>query len=254
MGRATGERGQAAVESALTLPLVVFIVLGSLQLFLLLQAKQLAQYAVYQAARVGSVSNGRCDAMVHAAVLTLTPAIRPFVGPTVPGSPGQQLGAVFNQLKDNDYGAFRGWGSSEAIVWLIRESPRFPRDPLPPAREHFDDPLSADETPVRLELRQIFWAPLLVPFADWVFSRMALAHLGLQPYTAQNPLLPSQQARWADDNAFKLASPIATELVSRVGLKHYVFPIETTYTMRMMSPVKLSDFAQPNCAPAPSTL
>ena len=33
------ESGQAAVESALTLPLAVFLILGSLQLFLMLQAR-----------------------------------------------------------------------------------------------------------------------------------------------------------------------------------------------------------------------
>jgi Flp pilus assembly protein TadG len=44
------DSGQSAVETALVLPLVTFMILGTLQLFMLLQAKLMAQYAVYQAA------------------------------------------------------------------------------------------------------------------------------------------------------------------------------------------------------------
>ena len=86
------QSGQAAVESALTLPMMVFLVLGTMQLFMLLQAKAMAQYAVFQAARVGSVTNGRCDVMTHAAVLALIPTIRSFLGPTSAGTPGEKLG------------------------------------------------------------------------------------------------------------------------------------------------------------------
>ena len=248
--------GQAAVETALTLPLTLFVVLGTLQLFMLLQAKVLAQYAIYQAARIGSVSNGRCDIMLHAAIFSFTPAIRAVTGPTVAGaSPGEKVANVFGQFRNNDYNTFRGW-SGDSIVWLVRESPRFPGTSVLAARDRFDNPLGAGGQPVRLELRAIFWAPLLIPFADWVFSRMALAHLGLQPYQAVNPLLATQTANWQRESGatFSLQSPIATEYARRVAAKHYVYPIEVTYTMRMMSPVMLRDFAQQNCAGTPSGL
>ena len=39
---ANRERGQAAVEAALTLPLTVFLILGALQLFMLIQARIMA--------------------------------------------------------------------------------------------------------------------------------------------------------------------------------------------------------------------
>ena len=122
------------------------------------------------------------------------------------------------------------------------------------AREHFDNPLNAGAQPVRLELRGIFWAPLLIPFADWVFSRMALARLGLAPYQKANPLLETQTANWQREGGFSLQSPIAGEYFRRVTAGHYVYPIEVTYTMRMMSPVMLRDFVQPNCAGTPSSL
>ncbi len=256
LDRAHASAGQAAVETALTMPLMLFLVLGTIQLFMLLQAKVLAQYAVYQAARMGSVSNGRCDIMLHAAIFSFTPAIRALMGPTVAGaSPGEKAATVFGQFRNNDYNGFRGW-AGDSIVWLVRESPRFPGTSVLAARDRFDNPLAAGRQPVRLELRAIFWAPLLIPFADWVFSRMALAHQGLQPYQRVNPLLSTQTANWQRESTarFNLQSPIAAEYARRVFAGHYVYPIEVTYTMRMMSPVMLRDFAQANCAGAPSSL
>jgi hypothetical protein len=245
--------GQAAVETALTMPLTLFMVLGCIQLFMLMQAKVMAQYAVFQAARMGSVSNGRCDIMLHAAILAFSPAVRSLMSGTVAGgSPGAKLATVFTEFRNNDYNTFHGW-SGDSIVWIIRESPRFPGSSVLQAREHFDNPLVGGQ-PVRLELRAIFWAPLIIPFADWVFSRMELAHLGLQPYTNTNPLAPTQTANWGRTTGFSLDNPIAAEYARRLAAKHYVFPIEVTYTMRMMSPVMLRDFAQPNCRPTPGSL
>ena len=256
LGGARAASGQAAVETALTMPLMLFLVLGTIQLFMLLQAKVLAQYAIYQAARMGSVSNGRCDIMLHAAIFSFSPAIRALMGPTVAGgSPGEKVATVFGQFRNNDYNGFRGW-SGDSIIWLVRESPRFPGTSVIAARDHFDNPLGGGVQPVRLELRAIFWAPLLIPFADWVFSRMALAHLGLQPYQRVNPLLATQTANWQREATSRLTlqSPIAAEYLRRVNAGHFVYPIEVTYTMRMMSPVMLRDFAQPNCAGTPSSL
>ena len=254
MSTPVSDAGQAAVETALTMPLLLFMVLGALQLFLLVQAKLMAQYAVFQAARVGSVNHGSCDVMTHAALLVLTPTVRSFMGPTLSGTPGERLATAFRQIRLNNYGDTHGWSSSEAVLWLVRESPRFPRDNLALAREEFDNPLRAGGTPVRLELRMIFWAPMVVPFANWVINRAQLAHLGLQPYLAQNPLLPTQTARWGATGPFRLQPEVAQEYLFRSALTHYVFPIEVTATMRMMTQVKASAFATNNCAQAPESL
>jgi hypothetical protein len=255
-----GESGQAAVETALTLPMIVFLILGTLQLFMLLQAKVMAQYAVFQANRVGSTMNGRCDAMTHAALLSLTPSIRPFMGRSFAGTPGQKLGTAFRAIKDNNYSNYTGtngvglWTATEAIVWIIREHPRFPGDDPVAAQYEFDRLLGPGENPIRLELRMIYWAPLSIPFADWAFSRMALSNMNLQTYTAQNPLMVRQTADWRERSSRSLQTEIATEYLRRYAMKHYVFPIEVSSTMRMMSPVMFSEFATPNCAPAPNSL
>ena len=248
------------METALTLPMVVFLLLGTVQLFMLLQAKVMAQYAVFQANRVGSTMNGRCDAMTHAALLALTPTIRPFMGTAFAGSPGQKLVAAFRLYRDNNYANFTGtngvglWTPSEAIVWIIREHPRFPGDDPVQAQVGFDRLLSAGQSPIRLELRMIFWVPLMIPFADWVFSRIALADLNLRAYGAQNPLMVRQTAKWGAGQSRPLQKEIADEYQRRYDQRHYVFPIEVTSTMRMMSPVVFREFASANCAPAPNAL
>lgn len=246
------ESGQAAVESALTLPLVLFLILGSLQLFMLTQSRLLAQYGVFQATRVGSLNHGACRPMTHAAILSVLPMVQAFLGPGT-GTPGEKLGQAFGRFRENHYGGYRGpgWtgvgGTNEALVWLIREQPR-------PTRMDviaFDQPLPrADRAePLRLEVRMVFWAPLRVPFADWVFSRMAAARLGIEAYTAQNPLLATERANWQPGTS-SLAPRTANELRRRILAGHYAFPIEVTSTMRMMTPPRLSEFARAECAAA----
>jgi hypothetical protein len=259
--RRARESGQAAVESVLTLPLTTFLILGTIQLFMLLQAKVMAQYAVFQAARVGSTTHGRCDAMMHAAILSLIPTFHNYMSASSAeaGSPGVRLGQAFSQWNNNDYGGtgaisgpYRAGWNGDAIIWLARDRPDFvgpPTDNWQTAQKYFDVPIdpATGGLPIHIELKLVYWAPLQIPFADWVFSRLALASLGLLSYTGGNPLMPVQNNAGWTTGAMSGAvtgtqAPIAGELMARVAAKHYVYPIVTTYSMRMMSPVKLSEY------------
>jgi hypothetical protein len=248
-----GQSGQAAVEAALTLPLVVFLILGTLQLFLALQARVLAQYAVFQATRAGSISHGSCERMHDAAVLALIPSFRSFLGNATPGtSPGQKLASAFADYKSNGH-RFRGdarpgmdAGHTGSIVWIMRElggsNTSVPSD----QDRSFDQPGEL----MRLETRMVYWFPLKIPFANWVLSRMYQARLGLQNYNAANPLLPAEKdANWTRGTltTFNLSGAVAGELMARAGREEYTFPIETTFTMRMMTPAKERHFASMNC-------
>ena len=64
----------------------------------------------------------------------------------------------------------------DALPSSAAPQPRFPGTNAIRAQAQFDDLLQPGQTPIRLELRMIYWAPLSIPFADWVFSRLALAH------------------------------------------------------------------------------
>jgi len=72
---ARGAVGQAAVETAIILPLMVFMVLGIIQLTLIQQARLMTEHAAFNAARAGIVWNANNDKMVNAAMITLVPAL-----------------------------------------------------------------------------------------------------------------------------------------------------------------------------------
>ncbi len=63
-----------AVEAAIVLPLVLFLLLGAVQLHFLHQARVLASYAAYRAARAGALHGADPGAMEAAALSVLVPA------------------------------------------------------------------------------------------------------------------------------------------------------------------------------------
>ena len=95
-----------------------------------------------------------------------------------------------------------------------------------------------------------FWFPLKIPFANWIFARLALAHWGVEEYHAVNPyLLATRDAKWVKDSvSVTPPSAIVLEMQTRYhdSPPQYVFPIQATSAMRMMSPAR---FAAQACAP-----
>ncbi|MBN1203567.1 MAG: pilus assembly protein [Myxococcaceae bacterium] len=243
------QSGQAAVEAALTLPLTVFLVLGTLQLFLMLQARALTEYAAFRAVRTGSVKHGDCEAMTHAAIAALLPSFARTDSPAA-------LGTAFRQHRDNKYQPAQDSGYSGTIVWIARESPQL-GEISASEDEDFDDPArySSPDDVMRLEARVVFWYPMRIPFANWVMSRMFLAHLDLQSYSAADPLQPVHTANWTRGaNYVPLVNSIQQELLTRTGRAEYVFPLQASYTMRMMTPAWSRNFTTQNCPPTPEGL
>ncbi|NMO21748.1 pilus assembly protein [Pyxidicoccus fallax] len=76
-GTSSGQSGQAAVEAAMIMPLMVFMVLGIIQLTMMQHAKLMTEYAAYQAARAGIVWNGNNERMHDAAIVALLPTMGP---------------------------------------------------------------------------------------------------------------------------------------------------------------------------------
>jgi hypothetical protein len=263
------DSGQAAVETALTMPLLLFMILGSLQLFLMLQGRIMANYAAFNATRVGSTSHGNCDRMVDAAVLSVLPTFHPFLTRGGGGTPGQKLAATWDRYRNNTYNnknvsdggdniQFNG-----AIVWLAREQPRAEAIRALRVKQdtEFDQPIEAHEAGDpnkvrRLEVRLIYWFPLQIPFANWVISKILLVNFSLASYTALNPMMVTEEANWTPGNSggATLEPAIAAEMVARHARKEFVMPIEATYTMRMMTPAKATNFRTQHCPPTPETL
>ncbi len=65
------ESAQALVETVIVLPVVIFFILGTIQLTLMHQARLMLEYAAFNAARTGSVWNGDKGKMRRAAAISL---------------------------------------------------------------------------------------------------------------------------------------------------------------------------------------
>ncbi len=254
--RTSRQSGQAAVEAALTLPLVVFLVLGTLQLFLMLQARILAQVAVYRAVRAGSLNHGSCLPMTHAALVTMLPTVARTDTP-------QRLADAFSPRRHNHFRMRSSSGDAfnEPMIEIVRESPDAGWVQGLAGGEDllFDQPTN-DTGALRartLEIRMVAWYYMRIPFANWVMSRMFLAHFQLQRYTAANPLMPTQKrAAWygeTDDTIGRDRWPggdLGDRMVQWSNQGHFVFPIQVSAAMRMMTPV-MSEYFQggPACSP-----
>ena len=256
------ESGQAAVESALTLPLVVFLILGTLQLFMLFHGRILTQLAAFAATRAGSVAHGNCDRMVDAALIQVMPAIEAFARPGIP-SAGANLAAAFSTRRNNRYNETVSDGGNVnaytgSIIWIVRQWPLAAavQGMADGEDKDFDEPVGQTIGSQRLEVRLIFWYPMRIPFANWVLSKMFLVNFRLQSYTAQNPLMQTQTANWtpATSGTYSLDAAIGAEMLNRAARNEYVFPITASYTMRMMTPAKAVNFATQNCPPTPAAL
>lgn len=245
------------MEAALTLPLIMFVLLGTLQLFMMFHARILTQVAAFYATRAGSVNHGNCDRMKHAAILTLLPAIEPFAKPS--GNINTNLAAAFQKRANNVLNEKTAAGSSShknltytgAIVWIVRDlGERVGFGGFNNGQDvNFDQAVA----PQRLETQLIFFYPMKIPFANWVMARMFMVHMGLDTYTYQNPLMPVQTANWRQYGT-RLNAAIAGEMASRMQAGEYVFPITASYTMRLMTPLKQNNWATKNCTPTPATL
>jgi TadE-like protein len=249
MGRSS-QLGQAAVETAITLPLALFLVLGSLQLFMLLQGRLFAEHAAYSAVRVGVVRHGDCAAMTDAAILALLPNFNTFLGEGTPGaSPAAKMANAFQMRtrgrpSENAFEPSLDDGHDRSIVWLYREQPR--AGAVTAASEHdFDLPGRG----YRLELRVVYWFPMRIPFANWLIATMYRAYFGLGDYTHVNPLMPTQTARWSTEGG-KLGA-LSGEFITRYDKGQYAFPVTASYAMHMMTPPRVALFRRQNCDPAP---
>jgi hypothetical protein len=202
----------------------------------------MAQYAAYKAVRAGSVMHGNCQAMTHTALAVLLPAI------TRTDSPRALTNAFFKR-RDNHY-ADGDPPHTGQIVELYRESPRAGAILAPdPEDNRFDQPGQLE----RLDLRMLFWYRLKIPFADWVISRIFLVQYAVRDYTAVNPLMPTQTARWCGGSPPALLSEAwpggspGANMLRWAQDGHYLVPIRATASMRMMVPPRRSDFPAQEC-------
>lgn len=226
-----GEHGQAAVESALTIPMMLFTMLGIVQLTAVHHGRILAEYAAFKAARAGSVYRADCDRMLKAAQVALVPSIMEpadtYHGEARRLRTSSNLQQVF--MRSASYAMTNRTLKGTPMVWLEYKLENTGRD--------FDKQLEGGEEPMRLRVKLAYFYGMRIPFANWIMARYWLAtQTGLAWGMADgsDSTMMMQHA-----NRPMPSGGVDSELVNRARMamlmKDYVSPIVATWSMRMMS-------------------
>lgn len=222
----SSQRGQAAVETAITLPTLIFVLLGLLQLTLAHHARIAAEVAAFRAARAGSLFRGDCDEMERAALLALVPTMP---SPASPGATPQTRYVetareiVYSNLPVTAVGR----GAGIPLVMLERK--------LANPRDRFDDPLAAGTPPMSLHVKLTYLYEARIPFANWIMSRFWYAgQTGVQ-WAETNPLMPvGRDAKMPAVNRTS-TNQVLNFVNTGHGVNYYVLPIVASWSTRMMS-------------------
>ena len=236
----SSQSGQAAIESALILPLFIFLILGTIQLGLMHQARLVTKYAAYKAARAGALHHARKEVMERAALSALLPLVSE-------GKGGGEYIQPITQAEDFQ----QKWGSRKFSTNKMADAP-FPyveatlcgplrRDAPAGMRElDFDDPGIAaatdwrpsQRTKLRVQLTLYYRMP--IPFANWVIHNIVLRK-ELPWVLRMGPEEQQQQQQQLEKRYEEAANK---------GI--YILPIRAAYTMRMHSNLYLSSMPERN--------
>jgi hypothetical protein len=248
------EEGQAVVEAAILLPAMIFLMLLTIQLTMLQQARLMADYAAYCAARTGIVQNGNngtstagTDGPMHAAAVL---AILPTYGRT---DSFANIATAQARFAADDL-ALKALGLTQVRVFVLNPT----RADFASWGGHlngreidFDDvrPGATDATLLSLQVRYLY--ELRVPFANrliqsiWMAARVGL----LDAWRGQDWTAPRMGSNTGGDaiaaSRAAAAGAIVQDgtpegiplgaLVAAGNARRYYLPVEAYYTMRMQS-------------------
>ena len=165
------ESAQALVETVIVLPVVIFFILGTIQLTLMHQARLMLEYAAFNAARAGSVWNGDPDRMCNAAMISLIAS-----RPSWPGIGNFNMGAIDDYLDLAGYAA--AMVASNALMDRVLGLSLVRVDTLSPVEADFGEAEEIDFDTVastfeerrktQLTIRVTYFYKMFIPFANMV--------------------------------------------------------------------------------------
>lgn len=258
----SAESGQVAVEAALVMPLFVFLILGIMQLGLIAQARVLAKYAAYRAARVGAMNHADPEAIEAAAIFHLLPVLVSNDEVIIPTSSSGDVVSKFRQHMGSDNKLPGGAQMVKAVICspLSSDLGNGGSKPLEDAGQQarggqgsnvevdFDDPANQsypaayvkDATAVRRfkRLRLAVQVQLLyrmpIPFANWVIVN---SYLGVN--------LPSVLMMPGKGVTERAKTGQVNDVIQAAQKKAYVVPINVSYSMRMQSNIYMNSLKPP---------
>jgi hypothetical protein len=251
--RRRGEAGQAIVEAAIVLPAMVFLLLLTIQLTQIQQARIMCEYAAFAAARTGIVMNGNnggsngFDGPMHEAA---SMAVLPTFGRTDSWTEWLRTLAKF---KAQDM-VLRRLGLSQVRVFVwnpIRSDFAQLGQHLNGQEIDFDDvrPAAVEATLLSLQVRYLY--EMRVPFANKLIQTIWMASKAgvLSQWRGWDLTSPRFATQKGPDAVF-ISRGIAAgrtvpdgtpEGIRLAGLVaagdkgRYYLPVEAWYTMRMQS-------------------
>lgn len=222
------DAGQAAIESAIVLPLYVFLILGILQLGMMHQARLMTKYAAYRAVRAGSLHNADKGVMEKEALAVLLPMISERSG----GGGAEIIRPVnsatlFTEKMGRFFQNQMAGSSTLKYAEITICGPTTQALGTSSGEVDFDTPLPKDvgwrdseNTKLRVQLTFNYRLP--IPFADFVIVA-----------AARNEEVPSVLRLGKKDDGRPTAASDEYGNLEKAGI--YVLPIRATYTMRMQS-------------------
>lgn len=238
------QSGQALVETAILMPLFVFLMLGLLQLSLMNQARYMAKYAAYKAARVGSIHNASRQHMENAALAVLMPYVGTPISDTFYKTDGQvaftaaykiaQLANKRNSYTDHNIASAVEVMICDPITANVTGTPGDFDDPNSAMAVQDPKGISGDQAEWthfnngRLSIQVLFYFKLVIPFANQLIYSIAS---GLED--AQTMRLMRMTKKY--NSMPKSTGGNESDLRKRALLKQYYLPIRANWSMRMMS-------------------
>lgn len=260
------EGGQALTETAIILPLFLFMLLGTLQLGLIYQARSLLKYAAYRAVRSGALQHA-CDAPMKDAALAV---LAPIMGAGVPLDGGLRVAAGDGHARVEGVGSYAlALVRAQALVGPMG-APLLQVVVCGPTGKHldgaarnggeidFDDPQNLlwakgplgreslrafERTKLRIQVQYLH--QLAVPFANWILfyswaGMNLMRELRMQRHYSAAPNVPGVvRTNVLDgDQGFghRRKAEYLAQLVAHAGqTQRYFLPLHANYAFRMQS-------------------
>jgi hypothetical protein len=238
------ESGQVIVEQALVMPMMVFLVLGIVQLTMLQHARLATEYAAFNAARSGVVYNGDPEKMTNAALVSLIPTYR-RADSAIDFATRYVEAQIIQALTE----AILGVPMVEVTILEPSNADIFQTHGVHMNRQQvdFDDYRTevAEFNLLSIEVR--YYYEMRIPFANWMIQSIWFANQvgNLENWGGPAFLAPEQEFAGfgtgqhamtvTDILAAGEEGELAMLVLVRRGLGRYYMPLRSWYTMRMQS-------------------
>ncbi|GMU60149.1 MAG: hypothetical protein AMXMBFR34_19120 [Myxococcaceae bacterium] len=216
------------METAIVMPLFVFLILGMLQLGLMHQARVLTKYAAYKAVRVGSIHNAKKAAMEKAALAVLLPMS------------GRRAGQSFFKASPGDFAS--SWAKAKSMDQANSDSSKLLDlticNPTGSYTDDFDNPAGAlgrdaddwqQANRGRLSIQLTFYYQLVIPFVNGVLWHIVAGteKTELMRTLRLSPKTPKWMASGSGRTVHSFSGPANANI--------YILPIRASWSMRMQS-------------------